>query len=181
MGLFGRLGSALRAHSDQYHGERKAVLPASIRALKASDAPEVARMVAALSQHEGKPAPHFTPAHVKRDLFGPGAFVRGLIAEAEGKTAGYLLWQPSYDTESGERGGYMIDLFVDPWARRRGIARALMRQAAQGVKQEGGQFLWWSAKSYNIQAISFYRTVGEEERMMTTWASFGPAFQALLD
>ena len=154
---------------------------AAIRPLRTEDGAAVVRLVAALSAHEGKAPPNFTLAHFRRDIMGPSAFVRGFIAHQGGEAVGYLLYHLAYDSESGERGAYMCDLFVEEKARRQGIARALMQAAARAVRDGGGRFLWWSAKSYNVSAISFYRTVGEEERNMTTWASFNAAFQALLD
>lgn len=151
-----------------------------LRALAAGDGLDVARLVGALARHEGYPPPAFTTETYARDLMARDAYVAGCLARRGGEAVGFALWHPAYDTQSGERGAYMVDLYVAPDCRRRGLGRALMACAARGATAWGGSFLWWSAKHANAVAMQFYAGVGEMERDVATWACFGERFQALL-
>lgn len=151
-----------------------------IRALRAADALDVTRLVGLLARHEGFPPPSFTTETYARDILARDAYVSGCIARQEGQAVGFTLWHPAYDTQSGERGAYMVDLYVAPECRKQGLGRALMGCAARAATAWGGSFLWWSAKNANALAMGFYAGVGEMERDVATWACFGDRFQALL-
>lgn len=60
-----------------------------------------------------------------------------LIAEMGGQNVGYLLAGPAPDSTTGEIHGFMLDLFVVPPMRRRGIARQLHAAAEQSFRQMG--------------------------------------------
>ena len=141
---------------------------------------DVVRLLSELARHEGYPPPAFTYESYRRELLGPEAWLEGFVARLEGRTVGYTLFHPAYDTQSGERGAYMVDLFVEAQCRGQGVGRALMAAAARRSAVWGGSFLWWSAKSRNHVAMSFYAGVGEQERDVATWACFGDRFQSLL-
>lgn len=55
---------------------------------------------------------------------------------------------------------YMQDLFVDPVYRRRGVARALVRELAKRGKAEKWVRIYWLAEGANKEAQSFYRDLG---------------------
>lgn len=151
-----------------------------LRGLAPDDALDIARLVGALARHEGYPPPSFTVETYARDIMGPDGYVDGCIARLGTRAAGFSLWHPAYDSQSGERGAYMVDLFVIAELRRAGLGRALMAAAAEAATAWGGSFLWWSAKTHNATAMAFYAGVGELERGVATWACFGEGFQALL-
>jgi GNAT superfamily N-acetyltransferase len=154
--------------------------PVEIRRLGPDDGLEVARLVGALSRHEGKPPPHFSVESYERELLADDAFVSGFIARCKGRALGYTLFHPAYDSDAAERGSYMVDLFVVEEVRGQGVGRALMGAVARDTERVGGVFLWWSAKSYNAVAQRFYGGVGEMERDVNTWACFGEPFRRLL-
>lgn len=151
-----------------------------LRSLAPGDALDITRLVGALSRHEGYPPPGFTTETFARDLMGRDSYVSGCIARRGGQPVGFTLWHPAYDTQSGERGAYMIDLYVAEDCRRQGLGRALMAVAARASTAWGGSFLWWSAKHANAVAMDFYAGLAEMEREVATWACFGEKFQALL-
>ena len=154
--------------------------PVEIRRLGPDDGLDVARLVGALSRHEGKPPPRFTVASYQRELFAADAYVSGFIARVGGRALGYTLFHPAYDSDAAERGSYMVDLYVVEEARGQGVGRALMGAVARDTERVGGAFLWWSAKAYNTMAQRFYAGVGEQERDVNTWACFGEPFRRLL-
>jgi GNAT superfamily N-acetyltransferase len=155
--------------------------PVDIRRLGPNDGLEVARLVGALSRHEGKPPPRFSVESYERELLSADGFVSGFIARgADGRALGYTLFHPAYDSDAAERGSYMVDLFVVDEVRGQGVGRALMGAVARDTQRFGGVFLWWSAKSYNAVAQRFYAGVGEMERDVNTWACFGEPFRRLI-
>lgn len=146
----------------------------------AEHARDVVRLLSELARHEGYPPPAFTHDSYRRELLGPDASLEGFVARHDGRVVGYSLFHPAYDTQSGERGAYMVDLYVEPWLRGQGVGRALMAAVARRASDWGASFLWWSAKSGNQVAMAFYAGIGEQERDVATWACFGERFRDLL-
>ena len=57
---------------------------------------------------------------------------------------------------------YIVDLWVDPAARRGGIGRALMGEAAARCRAKGGRALIWAVFTPNKLAIDFYERLGAD-------------------
>src|SRR3990170_6703313 len=97
----------------------------TIRAAKPEDAKYVAalgREFVAYLQSLGDPHPRSLSAEeYLRDGFGETPAFSGLVADLEGKVAGYLLYCLAYDIDLGGRIVYIIDLFVREDARRQGV------------------------------------------------------------
>jgi ribosomal protein S18 acetylase RimI-like enzyme len=55
---------------------------------------------------------------------------------------------------------HIVDLWVDPAARRGGIGRALMREAAARCRAKGGRALVWAVFEPNRLAADFYIGLG---------------------
>ncbi len=153
--------------------------PVEIRRCGPDDGRDVVRLLAALARHEGYPPPGFTYDGYREEVVSPNGSLRGFIARQGPQAVGYTLYHPAYDTQSGERGAYMVDLFVEEAMRGHGVGRALMGAVARSAAGWGGSFLWWSAKSGNQVAMGFYAGIGEEERSVATWACFGEGFRKL--
>ena len=73
-----------------------------------------------------------------RDGFGPDPAFSGIIAERDGGAVGYLLYHFGYDSDQAMRILHIVDLWVDPAARRGGVGRALMGEAAARCRAKGG-------------------------------------------
>ncbi len=83
-----------------------------------------------------------------------------ILAEWEGKPAGFALYFYNFSTFLSKPGIYIEDLFVRPDFRRRGIAKALFRHLAQKALAEGcGRLEWW-VLDWNKDAIRFYESLG---------------------
>lgn len=109
----------------------------------------------------GDPAPRgLTAEAYLRDGCGERAAFSGLIAEANGRAVGYLLYHPGYNVDRGGRVLHVIDLFVRGDARGRGAGRALMEAAADACRRLGGRALVWSLYPPNTAARAFYERLG---------------------
>jgi GNAT superfamily N-acetyltransferase len=55
---------------------------------------------------------------------------------------------------------YMQDLYIDPAARRKGVAKALVNQLALIGKTEGWARIYWLAEAGNEAAQQLYKSLG---------------------
>ena len=113
--------------------------------------------------------PKFTEARYREDGFGPDPAFNGFIAEEAERPLGYLLYTPTYDSDTAQRGIFVIDLWVRPWTRRLGVGRKLMTATADLARQRGGDFLLWSVYRPNTLARQFYDKLGGKETADLDW------------
>src|SRR5262249_12613886 len=95
--------------------------------------------------------------------FGADARFRSIIAETgTGQIAGYALYWPIYDTETGGRLMFLSDLLVEEAWRGSGLARDLMAAVAASAVSCRHQGMIWDVLSDNARARAFYRRLAEE-------------------
>jgi GNAT superfamily N-acetyltransferase len=131
-----------------------------IRPFAAADAEAVAAMVVALNAEEGYDPAAAASATALCDAF-LGARALGALLVAADPPCGYATLHPTFEAESGSRGGVMGDLYVAPPARRGGVGRALVAACTRHVRAAwGGEFLWWTALPKNAAGHAFYAALG---------------------
>ena len=116
-----------------------------------------------------------------RDGFGPNPKFRALIAEWEGKPAGYAFFFGYYSTWVGP-GLYLEDLFVREQFRGKGIGKALLAAVARIARDENCCAMQWEVLDWNKKAIEMYKALGAEFR--DEWRSVlltGDALQRLAE
>jgi GNAT superfamily N-acetyltransferase len=134
-----------------------------IRPATEADVPQMLTFIRALATYERAPdAVKATEAGLLRDGFGPNPFYSCLIAEQDGKPAGFALYFFNYSTWLGRPGIYLEDLFVLPAFRSMGIGKALLKQVAAVAVEKNCQRLQWEVLDWNKLAIDFYRAMGAE-------------------
>ncbi len=137
-----------------------------IRTITSVDAEPIARMWSDFARYLRElgdtDAQAFGVEAFLRDGFGPDPAFSGMIAECNGAAVGYLLYHFGYDVDQGARVMYIVDLWVDPAARRGGIGRALMGEAAARCRAKGGIELIWAVFAPNRLAVDFYASLGGE-------------------
>lgn len=101
-----------------------------------------------------------TPEDLLREGFGPSPNFRALIAEWDGRPAGYALFFGFYSTWVGRPGLFIEDVFVRSEFRRKGIGKALFAQIARIARDEGCFGLRWEVLSWNRPAIDLYQSLG---------------------
>lgn len=99
----------------------------------------------------------------QRDGFGEHPAFAGIVAEVGQHLVGYLLYTFGYDTDRALRYLFVLDLLVDETQRGQGIGRALMDQAAQICRAQGGRELFWAVYVKNQLALDFYHRLGAVE------------------
>jgi GNAT superfamily N-acetyltransferase len=131
-----------------------------IRPATTDDAQAVASLINAINSLDGPLRHTMTPAIVLRDLLGahPKAILR--VAEHEGAVVGFATAALVYDAERAAWAMMLLDLYVAPHARRRGLARALMANLAAEAKRHDCGCLWWGVDEGDDEATLFYRSIG---------------------
>ncbi|HSY88560.1 MAG TPA: GNAT family N-acetyltransferase [Verrucomicrobiae bacterium] len=150
-----------------------------IRRAGIEDAGTIARMVAALAEAEGGPAPHFDAPTYRRDGFGPKRHFEVLLAEIGGRPAGYALFHPSYDTDRVVRAAYLGDLYVEAWARGGGLGRLLAASVARLAAASGDATMHWTVLRRNAAARRFYARFAREDESLLHCFADAPALARL--
>jgi len=152
-----------------------------IREADPGDVPVVLELIHELAAFEREPdAVEATEELLAEALFGAAPVACCHVAEVDGRVVGFALWYVTFSTWQGRPGLWLEDLFVRPAARGRGFGRALLERLAQVcVERAYGRFEWW-VLDWNVDAQSFYRSVGARpEDEWTVWRVDGEALQVL--
>lgn len=135
--------------------------PLKIRPAGAKDVPAILSFICDLAEfeklsHEVKA----TEESLRATLFGGRPVAEVLIAEWEGKPAGFALFFHSYSTFLAKPGIYLEDLFVRNEYRSLGIGEALLKELAKVAMERSCGRLEWSVLDWNERALKFYRSLG---------------------
>ena len=134
-----------------------------IRQAMASDTPQILAFIRALAEFERAPDAVFASEDsLLRDGFGPNPYFQCVIAEHDGRPAGFAFYFFNYSTWMGRPGLYLEDLFVHPEFRGLGIGKALLKQVAAIAVEKGCRRMQWEVLDWNTPAIDFYRAMGAE-------------------
>ena len=140
----------------------------SIRDATPADVPLILDFIRLLAEYEREPdAVVATEQDLLRDGFGPEPKYRCIIADWDGKPAGFAFFFFNYSTWLGKPGIYLEDLFVHPEMRGKGIGKALLQKLAQIAVQENCYGIRWQVLEWNEPAIKFYETLGA--KVMDEW------------
>lgn len=127
----------------------------------AADVPLILELIRGLAIYEREPdAVTATEEDLLRDGFGAEPFFHCLIAEHDGRAAGFAFYFFNYSTWLGRPGLYLEDLFVQPEFRGLGIGKALLAQVAAIAVEKGCPRLQWEVLDWNTPAVEFYRALG---------------------
>lgn len=115
---------------------------------------------------------------LEKSLFGDRRVAEVIIAEYEGRPAGFALFFHNFSTFLAKPGLYLEDLFVKPEFRKKGIGGLMLGFLAKTAVERGcGRLEWW-VLDWNQSAIDFYKARGA--RAMEEWTVFRVAGPALV-
>jgi GNAT superfamily N-acetyltransferase len=134
-----------------------------VRPAVKADAARVVAMSRDLSVEEQQvPSPFGTDDFVKQ-AFGPHCLIRAFVAESDGQLVGYAFSVRSYDTQLAGLIREVIDLYVEPSFRRRGVGRCLVRAVAEDACRSGEVAMVVRVWNRNDTAHAFYESCGAKE------------------
>ena len=96
-----------------------------------------------------------------RERLGAGSFVT--IATIDGRDAGYLIGKtmaPHVRESPVKLVGHVSQCWVEPWARQRGVARALVADAEARFRAQGIGWIQLSHQAGNLGAAQSWRALG---------------------
>lgn len=111
------------------------------------------------ANNQGHSDPAVTESTWNR-LMNSESAVCGLGAFTDGEMVGFLHYILHPVTGHIAPVCYMQDVFIDPAHRKKGLARALLKELAATGKKEGWARIYWLAESGNKAAQALYRTIG---------------------
>jgi GNAT superfamily N-acetyltransferase len=150
----------------------------TLRFAEPADAELIFQFVRELAEYERLSHEMVADLATLRDaLFGRRPRAEVVIADYEGRPAGFALFFTSFSTFVGKPGIYLEDLFVRPGFRRRGIGRVMLAWLASLARQRGCGRLEWAVLDWNQPAIDFYKALGAQA--MDTWTVFRLSGSAL--
>lgn len=150
----------------------------NIRSATVNDVGLILQFIHDLAEYEREPqAVTATEADLVRDGFGADPKFRVVIAEWDGKPAGFALFFYNYSTWQGHPGLYLEDLFVRPEFRGRGIGKTLLVHLARlAVQGNCGRFQW-QVLDWNTPSMRFYESLGA--KVMKEWLTMRVEGEAL--
>ena len=150
----------------------------TIRPATRGDVPVILELIRGLAEYE-KLAHECvaSQARLAESLFGARPEAEVLIAEADGRPAGFALFFHNYSTFLAKQGIYLEDLFVKPEFRGRGIGKALLTHLARLAGERNCGRLEWSVLDWNRDAIRFYESLGA--KAMDEWTVYRVTGDAL--
>jgi hypothetical protein len=141
----------------------------AVRRPNVRDTPRLAAHLAEMQRHYGEPVSDTMAAQAAAlacrpappaDSFEP----RTLIAvDDDGQVLGSIVLNVTFPARMLARSLYVRDLYVAAAARRRGVARALLRAAARLTIEEGFCALDWTTDAANGGARTMYEGAGARE------------------
>ena len=134
---------------------------AAIRPLRPGDEVDWRRLwTGYLEYYETRVSDAVYASTFRRLLSGAGGEFRGLIAELGGQPVGlvhYLFHRHCWKIENT---CYLQDLYTDPAARGRGVARALIEAVYAAADAEGAPSVYWLTQEFNYRGRMLYDKVG---------------------
>jgi ribosomal protein S18 acetylase RimI-like enzyme len=104
--------------------------------------------------------PKVTAADLRHWSSGDPAALHLWVADIAGERVGCLVAYPIFSTWRGERGLYVLDLFVDRRWRRHRIGEHLLRRAATEAAAQDLRFLKLEIARHNRSSQNFYAKLG---------------------
>lgn len=134
-----------------------------------ADLDALAALFDAYRQFYGQPADLARAREWLRSRLRLGESV-ALLARRDGQPAGFVQLYPMFSSVRTARTWILNDLFVDPAARRHGVARALLEAAAGFARSDGAAGIALETAQDNAAARALYRAAGWREDA-TQWYS----------
>ena len=136
-------------------------MPCIIRSATATDVPLILTFIRDLAIYEKLlPEVVATEDTLRRTLFGNSPAAHVVIAEVDGRPAGFALYFFNYSTFLSKPGLYLEDLFVQPEFRGHGTGKALLLHLAKIANARGCGRMEWSVLDWNEPAKGFYKKLG---------------------
>ncbi len=135
----------------------------TIREATEQDIDVVYDLIMAIAEHHDQAQYVITDkAELAQSIGGSAAKFGVLLAEVDGKVAGYASYTWNYSIWLGAEVMNIDDVFVWPQFRGQKAGEALMLKARAVCQAKGCQRIRWEVEQDNHQAIKFYQRLGAQ-------------------
>jgi GNAT superfamily N-acetyltransferase len=131
----------------------------SIRPVNAGDVPVLNTLIHEFAEFERLPIAA-TEAGLLRNGFSESPKFRVLMAEWEGRAAGYAFFFDYYSSFEGRAGLFLEDIYVRDQYRGKGIGKALLARVASIAREQNCFGVRWQVLDWNTPTIEFYKGLG---------------------
>jgi GNAT superfamily N-acetyltransferase len=149
----------------------------NLREATATDARRLNRLIREMGRHE-RLAVTSSEARLIADGFGSRAHYRALIAEVDGRLAGYALFFGCYSSFRG-RGVFLEDVYVRREFRGHGVGRALVARIGEIAVDHGCFGITFNVLAWNLAAVRFFKRAGASVQPRMTLCLAGKALHAI--
>lgn len=150
-----------------------------LRTALPEDAPLILDYIRELADYERAPEKAVAAeADLRRHVFSESPLAFVVMAEWEGRPAGFALYFFNFSTWEGKPGLYLEDLWVRPEFRGKGIGKALLKRLAAIALERGCTRYVWQVLDWNTPSIEFYKAMGAE--LMKEWLTCRVEGEALM-
>ena len=174
-------GLRSRAEADKIQPQPFLFMSLSIRRIAPEDIEHVISLMREFAAFENlSEYCTVTPERLSGAMFGPDAFVRGIIALDDEKPVAYTIFYPNFSSFRGERGMYLEDIYISPDHRRNNLGEILIKKIAKIASELGFERIDFQVLEWNAPAIGFYLKHGAEQNDDERHFKFsGDAFRVL--
>lgn len=134
-----------------------------IRNVEPKDISALRSLILGLAEHERRPEDVTgTEEEMEYWLF-ERKIATALIAELDGKSAGYAIYYPAYGSYSARGKIHLEDLFIKKEYRGKGYGTKLFAFICREILSKGFTAMEWSALDFNTESINYYKNLGAEQ------------------
>ncbi len=144
----------------------------AISRARESDADLVLDLITSLAEHHGQTDSVQTDeGQILADGFGEEPKFGVLLADVDGKAAGFLSYTICYSIWRGASFMQIDDVFVHDEFRGNGVGEALMNASQRTCKELGLSRIKWEVQPDNAAAIRFYERLGAKgyDKRLFSW------------
>jgi ribosomal protein S18 acetylase RimI-like enzyme len=134
-----------------------------IRAASPADIPALVGLMSAFYAEAGLPLPRTPAERAFATLLAEPRLGGVWLAEDDDTARGYVVLTLGFSMEYGGTRGFIDDLFVDPAARGRGVAAALLDRVRSASAERGVRVLHVEVGPENLRARQLYHRAGYAE------------------
>lgn len=134
-----------------------------IRSARPDDISALRSLILGLAGHERRPEDVTGTEDEMRYWLFERKIASAVIAEVDGKSAGYAIYYPAYGSYSARGKIHLEDLFIKEEHRGKGYGTRLLAFVCGEVLSKGFTAMEWSALSFNTESISYYKKLGAQE------------------
>lgn len=93
-----------------------------------------------------------------------GRRYQSFVAEEGGQVVAYAIYYETYSNFLARPVLWLEDIYVDPSARRLGVASAMMERLKAEARSRGCGRIAWAVLDWNVEAIRFYEKIGAKKQ-----------------